>query len=68
MNAKDRFYNHKWGVFNHYLAVLQNNPHCPKSYGKHTDWDTLVNEFDVDLLAKTLHEIGAGYYVFTEGC
>jgi len=65
MWAKDRFYNRKWGVFNHYLYVLQNDPTCPNSYGKQTDWDTLVNEFDVESVAKTLHEIGAGYYVIT---
>ena len=65
MNEKDRFYGHKWGVFNHYLAVLQNDPRCVNSYGKQTGWDTLVNEFDVDLVAKTLHEIGAKYYVIT---
>lgn len=65
MNFKDRFYNHKMGVFNHYLSVLQNNPICPHSYGRHTDFDTMVNEFDVDLVARTLHEIGAGYYVLT---
>ena len=65
MNAQDRFYSRKWGVFNHYLAVLQNNPYCPNSYGKQTDWDTLVSEFDAKELAKNLHEIGAGYYVIT---
>jgi len=41
MWAKDRFYNRKWGVFNHYLYVLQNDPTCPNSYGKQTDWDKL---------------------------
>lgn len=65
MNAKDRFYNHKMGVFNHFLSVLQNNPITPHSYGRHTDWDTLVREFDVSLVARQLHEIGAGYYVLT---
>lgn len=65
MDSKDRFYNHKWGVFNHYLFDLQNDPKYPNSYCKQTDWDTLVNEFDVPLVAKTLHEIRAGYYVIT---
>ena len=45
--AQDRFYSRKWGVFNHFLYVLQNNPSLPNSYGKQTDWDTLVNEFDI---------------------
>jgi len=65
MNAKDRFYNRKWGVFNHFLSVLQNEPLLPNSYGLQTDWNTLVNGFDVNRVADTLHEIGAGYYVIT---
>ena len=65
MNAKDRFYSRKWGVFNHFLAVLQNAPLCENSYGRQTDWDALVHEFDVNTVADTLHEIGAGYYVIT---
>ena len=63
--AQDRFYSKKWGVFNHFLYVIQNNPKYPNSYGKQTDWDTLVNEFDTEALAKNLHEMGAGYYVIT---
>ena len=65
MNAQNRFYSRKWGVFNHYLYSLQNDPTRPNSYGKETDWDTLVNEFDTEHLAKTLHEMGAGYYFIT---
>ena len=65
MNAKDRFYQHKMGVFNHFLSILQNNPICPHSYGMVTDFDTLVREFDVERVARALHEMGAGYYVLT---
>ncbi|MBQ8893340.1 MAG: alpha-L-fucosidase [Clostridia bacterium] len=65
MDQKDRFYHQKWGVFNHFLATIQNNPLLPNSYGKKTDWDTLVNEFDTELVAETLHRMGAGYYVIT---
>lgn len=65
IHAKDRFYQHKWGVFNHFLSSLQNNPLCPNSYGKCTDWDTLVHEFDVETVAESLHRMGAGYYVIT---
>ena len=61
MNSQDRFFSRKWGVFNHFLFANQNNPSNPLSYGKETDWDTLVREFDTDSLAKTLHEMGAGY-------
>lgn len=63
--AQDRFYSRKWGVFNHFLQVIQNDPNTKNSYGKQTDWDTLVNEFDTEILAKNLHEVGAGYYVIT---
>ena len=58
--AQDRFYGKKWGIFNHFLYVIQNNPKYPNSYGKQTDWDTLVKEFDVETLAKNLHEMGGG--------
>ena len=61
MKATDRFYNRKWGVFNHYICAIQNNPESEHSYGKETSWDEMVKEFDTDLLAKTLHEMGAGY-------
>lgn len=63
--AQDRLYRKKWGVFNHFLYVIQNDPSVPNSYGKQTDWDTLVKEFDTETLAKNLHEMGAGYYVIT---
>ena len=63
--SQDRFYSRKWGVFNHFLYVLQNNPNLSNSYGKQTDWDALVKEFDTEVLAKNLHDIGAGYYVIT---
>ena len=63
--AQDRFYAKKWGVFNHFLHVVQNNPTYPNSYGQMTDWDALVKEFDTETLAKNLHDIGAGYYVIT---
>lgn len=65
IKAKDRFYNKKWGVFTHFLYTIQNNPELPNSYGKQTSWDELVNEFDTEELAKNLHEMGAGYLIFT---
>ena len=63
--VQDRLYSRKWGVFNHFLQVIQNDPNTKNSYGKQTDWDTLVNEFDTETLAKNLYEMGAGYYVIT---
>ncbi len=65
IEAKDRFYSRKWGVFNHFVYGLQNNPNVKHSYGKETSWEELINEFDTESLAKTLYEIGAGYLVFT---
>ncbi len=65
MNAKDRFYSKKWGVFNHFLYAIQNDPNVANSRGIQTDWDTLVNGFDAGLLAENLHRVGAGYYVIT---
>ena len=65
LKAKDRFYNKKWGIFTHCLYTIQNNPDLKNSYGKQTDWDTLVKEYDTEAIAKTLHEIGAGYLIIT---
>ena len=65
MKYIDKFYSYRWGVFNHFLYVLQNNPNLPNSRGIVTSWDELVNEFDAKALAKQLNEIGARYYVIT---
>ncbi|MBR6681344.1 MAG: hypothetical protein IKL59_08800 [Clostridia bacterium] len=65
MNAKDRFYSRKWGVFNHYIYGLQNNPESEHSYYKQLPWDEHVKDFDTEVLAKNLHEMGAGYYCIT---
>jgi len=45
----DRLHQKKWGVFNHYL------PASPE----------LVATIDTDEIARTLHEIGVGYYFIT---
>lgn len=65
MNPINRFHSRKWGVFNHYIYGVQNNPENAHSYGKQLPWDEHVKEFDTELLAKTLHEMGAGYYCIT---
>lgn len=62
---QDRFYNRKWGVFNHFLNGIQNNPAYKNSKGITTSFDELVHGFNVELLAKNLHQMGAGYYVIT---
>ena len=65
IDPKDRFYSRKWGVFNHFLSVLQNDKRAENSYGKQTVWETLVNEFDAKSVAKALNKMGAGYYIIT---
>ncbi|MBQ4574763.1 MAG: alpha-L-fucosidase [Clostridia bacterium] len=52
----DRFYNARWGVFNHYLGGRM-------STGE--DWNACVDSFDCEKLAATLHKMGAGYYFIT---
>lgn len=62
----ENFYNSKWGVFNHYLSRCQNAVGEPANCGVGvTDWNTCVNEFDTELLAKQLHSIGAKFYAIT---
>lgn len=62
----DRMAERKWGVFTHYLYGVQNNPESPMNQGAgETDWNTCVDELNVDRIAKTLAEVGAGYYFFT---
>lgn len=55
----------KWGVFFHYLA-------SPASSTETADmdagrWNQRIDAFDVDGLAKQLHEVGAGYFFITLG-
>lgn len=60
------FADRRWGVFCHYLAAVQNasgNYHNTKGY--RTDWDECVNDLDVELLARQLAQVNAGYLVFT---
>lgn len=66
MHITDRLQSKKWGVFHHYLINIQNNPAFPNNQGVgQTDWQTCTAALDVKCLAKTLHEIGAGYYFIT---
>lgn len=66
MHKTDWFYNRKWGVFAHYLHGEQNSPGHPGNLGFGTvDWNEHVKAVDTDLLAKQLHEAGAGYFIIT---
>ena len=59
-SAQDHFASRKWGVFTHYISVLQNNPSMPQSLGRETTWNECTADLDVKKLAKTLHDVGAG--------
>ena len=54
----------KYGIMVHYLEQLQNEQQ-PWNQGKKTNWDSCVNDFNVNLFAKQMHDMGAGYVIFT---
>lgn len=61
--AKKRMQSRKWGVFNHFLygeptTGILNPTHK-------SDWNARVELFDVERVAKDLHDVGAGYYFIT---
>ena len=66
MHITDRINSKKWGVFHHYLYNIQNNPLFTNNQNAgETDWNVCTEALDVKRLAKTLHDIGAGYYFIT---
>ena len=66
MHITDRLYKKKWGVYNHYLQYLQNDTENPHNLKRgHLKWNECIDSIDVDLIARQLHEIGAGYYFIT---
>lgn len=66
MHITDRINSKKWGVFHHYLYNIQNNPLFTNNQNAgQTDWQICTEALDVKRLAKTLHDIGAGYYFIT---
>ncbi len=62
MNGQDRLYQRRWGVFTHFLY---GTPSEPERLSGSCDWNARVDGFDAEHLARTLHEIGAGYYFVT---
>ena len=59
----DRLLARRWGVFNHFLY---GNPGSEMPQGKDiADWNEQVESFDVERVARDLHEIGAGWYFIT---
>ena len=62
----DRLLQSKWGVFNHYLSGIQNDPRHPNNQGAGaTSWDECVRALDAEKLARGLHDCGAHYYFIT---
>ncbi len=54
----------KFGLMVHYLEPLQNGI-LPHDMGKITSWDSCVNDFNADLFASQMNQIGVGYVIFT---
>ena len=61
MDGKDRLYNSKFGVFNHYLGATFFG--LKGGYGK--EWCELIEKADVKKLAENISRTGAGYYFIT---
>ncbi len=54
-----------WGVMVHYLAEPAGS--CDKPDMSVEKWNSLINAFDVDGLARQLEKAGAGYLIITLG-
>ncbi len=67
MDRNEWFKSRKWGIFVHYLHRIQNGLYINTHGENFTDWNTCVNEFDVELFAKQMNELRCGYVVFTVG-
>lgn len=66
MHITDRLHSKKWGIFHHYLYNIQNDPLFSNNQNAgQTDWQSCTEALNIQRLAKTLHEIGAGYYFIT---
>lgn len=71
MNAQDRMMQKKWGIFNHFLYGSEKGYRDFRGGDAEEmrlmaeEWNEQVESFDVEKLAKTLHEIGCGYYFIT---
>ncbi len=55
----------RWGVMNHYLADWI--ARVEKVEMSIDDWNNLIDNFDVEGLAKQIESVGAGYYLITIG-
>lgn len=64
MKNQDWFLSRKWGVFFHYINLVGNGTLRTNGVTYET-FNDRVNAFDVENFAKTVHEINAGYVIFT---
>jgi hypothetical protein len=55
----------RWGVMTHYLADWMARVHNLQMSVE--EWNRLVDGFDVEVLARQLESVGAGYYLITIG-
>ncbi len=57
----------RFGVMSHYLSdcIERNDPTAPPMTVER--WNNFIDHFDVNALAKQLHEVGADYYLITIG-
>ncbi len=60
-DTADKLLSKKFGVFTHYLA----HGMAPKAGKPMSEWNSIVNEFDVENFAKSLNQVGAGWYFLT---
>ncbi|MBQ7921333.1 MAG: hypothetical protein IJ325_01985 [Clostridia bacterium] len=66
--AQERLLKRRWGVFNHFLYFEKEYevPEGADPVQFHLDnWNRRVEMFDVERVAKDLHDVGAGYYFIT---
>lgn len=62
MDKTQKMVDAKFGVFSHFLyGDPGSDTENPPDY----DWSARVDAVDVDYIARTLHEMGAGYYIIT---
>ena len=60
---KDWFASRKWGMFHHFLNFSNNT--WRTGFRTYRDYNERVNRFDVEQYARIVHEVNAGYVIFT---
>lgn len=62
MDKTQKLVDATFGVFSHFLY---GDPGADTDVPPAYDWNARVDAVDVDYIARTLHEMGAGYYIIT---